>query len=367
MDVLGGLELARRPDDPQLRAFDAADVLLLEHLSTVDLSGTVVLLNDRWGALTTALAAHSPVSASDSWVAQASTRQNLARNGREAELRAVVDGLPERVDVLVFRVPRTLALLEHELHLLAPRLHAGSVVIGAGMVKEVHSSTLHTCEQVVGPTRTSLAVRKARLIHVAVDPELVRPVSPWPRIRVLPVDAPAGLAGVPVVHHAGVFSSEHLDIGTRFLLEHLPRGDGRVVDLGCGDGVLGLAAGLASPQARVVLTDESYLAVASAQASWRGVHGDRPVETVVGDGLTGVSGPVDTVLCNPPFHVGHGVSDATAWRMFTQARRALVPGGELWLVGNRHLGHHARLGRLFGGCDVVASNAKFVVLRAVAR
>lgn len=371
MDVLaapsGAMELTRWPDDPRLRAFDAADTLLLEHLREVDLTGTLVVLNDRWGALTTALAPHEPVSVSDSWVAQESARVNLARAGRHVELRAVVDELPERIDVLVFRVPRTVALLEHELHLLAPRLHAGSVVVGAGMVKEVHTSVLRTCEQLVGPTRTSLATRKARLIHVRVNPTLVRPADPWPRTIVLPADAPAGLAGVALTQHAGVFSAEHLDIGTRLLLEALPRSTGRVVDLGCGNGALGVAAGLAGPRARVVLTDESHLAVASAVATWRGVHGDRPVEAVVGDGLEGVSGPVDTVLCNPPFHVGHRVSDTTAWRMFSQARRALSTGGEMWVVGNRHLGHHARLGRLFGRCDVVASNAKFVVLRAVAR
>lgn len=386
MDVLpapsGPLELARRPDDAQLRAFDAADTLALEHLAVpdvaaVDLSGTVVVLGDVWGALTTSLAAHAPsgarvVSVSDSTVARAATRENLARNGVDAELRAITDTLPERIDVLVFRVPRALALLEHALHLLAPRLHARSVVLGAGMVKEIHTSTLRLCEQLVGPTRTSLATRKARLIHVTVDPALVRPPNPWPRTMTLPADAPAGLGGREVVHHAGVFSANHLDIGTRFLLEHLPRADGRVLDLGCGNGVLGVAAGLASVSAEVVMTDSSSLAAASAAATWRRVHGDRPVSVVVGEGVdavaTGSGGRgFDAVLCNPPFHAGRGTSDVTAWSMFAGARRVLRPGGELWVVGNRHLGHHARLSRLFGGCEVVASNAKFVVLRAVAR
>jgi 16S rRNA (guanine1207-N2)-methyltransferase len=51
--------------------------------------------------------------------------------------------------------------------------------------------------------------------------------------------------------------------------------------------------------------------------------------------------------------------------MFGTARAALRPGGELWVVGNRHLGYHVRLRRLFGRCDLVASDPKFVVLRAV--
>ncbi|MFC9062651.1 class I SAM-dependent methyltransferase, partial [Streptomyces sp. NPDC057074] len=84
------------------------------------------------------------------------------------------------------------------------------------------------------------------------------------------------------------------------------------------------------------------------------------------DGLAGVpDGSVDLVLNNPPFHSHQATTDATAWRMFTGARRVLRPGGELWVVGNRHLGYHVKLKRLFGNSDLVASDSRFVVLRAV--
>ena len=51
--------------------------------------------------------------------------------------------------------------------------------------------------------------------------------------------------------------------------------------------------------------------------------------------------------------------------MFADARTALRDGGELWVVGNRHLGYHEKLRRMFGNCELVASDPKFVVLRAV--
>ncbi|MFE0426511.1 methyltransferase, partial [Streptomyces sp. NPDC058953] len=70
--------------------------------------------------------------------------------------------------------------------------------------------------------------------------------------------------------------------------------------------------------------------------------------------------------CNPPFHSHRATTDTTARRMFTDARRVLRPGGELWVVGNRHLGYHVRLRRIFGDCETVAGHPKFVVLRAVA-
>ena len=75
-------------------------------------------------------------------------------------------------------------------------------------------------------------------------------------------------------------------------------------------------------------------------------------------------GSADLILCNPPFHQQQIVGDAVSWRMFQQACKVLRPGGSLWVVGNRHLGYHTKLRRLFGNGEVIASNPKFVILRA---
>ena len=367
--------LTRFPEDPRdrLRAWDASDEYLLRHLAEegVPLDGTVVVVGDRWGALVTALAAHRPVQITDSHLAQEATRANLARAGVEpgaVRLLTTQDPPPERIDVLLVRVPKSLALLEDQLLRLAPAVHAGTVVVGAGMVKEIHTSTLALFERILGPTRTSLAEKKARLIFCTPDPALERPGNPWPYVYTLP-DGIGPAAGGTVVNHAGVFCADRLDIGTRFFLRHLPEGRGRrVVDLGCGNGVVGTSVALADPDAEVLFVDESFQAVAAAEATYKanGVSGH--AEFRVGDGLAGVpSGSVDLVLNNPPFHSHQATTDATAWRMFTGARRALRPGGELWVIGNRHLGYHVKLRKLFGNSRLVASDPKFVVLKAVKR
>ncbi|MGW3095420.1 methyltransferase [Streptomyces sp. CdTB01] len=371
----GEFALTRFPEDPRerLRAWDASDEYLLGHLAEekVPLSGTVVVLGDRWGALVTALAEHGPTQITDSFLAQEATRLNLARNGvgtGAVRLLTTQDAPPERVDVLLVRVPKSLALLEDQLLRLAPAVHEGTVVVGTGMVKEIHTSTLELFERILGPTRTSLAVKKARLIFCTPDPTLERPADPWPYTYTLPGDIGA-VSGRTVVNHAGVFCADRLDIGTRFLLRHLPApGARRVVDLGCGNGVVGTAVAVADPAAEVLFVDESFQAVASAEATYRanGVPGH--AEFRVGDGLAGVpDGSVDLVLNNPPFHSHQATTDATAWRMFTGAKRVLRPGGELWVVGNRHLGYHVKLKRLFGNSRLVASDPKFVVLKAVKR
>jgi 16S rRNA (guanine1207-N2)-methyltransferase len=371
----GEVELTRFPEDPRdrLRAWDASDAYLLRHLAEerVPLAGTVVVVGDRWGALVTALAEHRPTQITDSFLSQEATRANLARAGVEpgaVRLLTTQDPPPERVDVLLVRVPKSLALLEDQLLRLAPAVHADTVVIGTGMAKEIHTSTLQLFERIIGPTRTSLARQKARLILCTPAPTLERPANPWPYSYAVP-DGVGSVSGHTVVNHAGVFCADRLDVGTRFFLQHLPApGAGRVVDLGCGNGVVGTAVALADPSAEVLFVDESFQAVASAEATYKanGVPGH--AEFRVGDGLAGVApGSVDLVLNNPPFHSHQATTDATAWRMFTGAKRALRPGGELWVIGNRHLGYHVKLKRLFGNSRLVASDPKFVVLKAVKR
>ncbi|WP_371621778.1 methyltransferase [Streptomyces sp. NBC_01116] len=376
----GAFELARFPEHPRdpFRAWDAADEYLLRQLTDpetgpVDLSGTVAVVGDRWGALATALAAHRPVQISDSYLARRATLANLARNGigqDAVRLLSSRDTPPDRIDVLIVRVPKSLAFLEDQLHRIAPAVHSGTVIIGTGMVKEIHTSTLKLFERIIGPTRTSLAVRKARLIFCTPDPALPRTPSPWPYRYELPADV-GPVAGLTAVNHAGIFCAERLDIGTRFFLKHLPTRSGavRVVDLGCGNGVLGLSAAIANPEAHLTFVDESYGAVSSAEETFRaGAPDGAKADFLVGDGLGDLDpGSVDLVLNNPPFHSHMATTDATARTMFAGARTALRQGGELWVVGNRHLSYHTHLRRIFGNCTTVAGDPKFVVLRAVKR
>ncbi|WAL70860.1 methyltransferase [Kitasatospora sp. YST-16] len=376
----GEFELARFPEDPreQLRAWDAADEYLLRdlHEQAVPLDGAVTVLGDRWGALSTALAAKAAglTAVTDSYLASRAIAANLARNGLDpaaVAVRSTQDAPPPRIDVLLVRVPKSLALLEDQLHRLAPAVHPDTRVLGTGMVTEIHTSTLNLFERILGPTRTSLAVRKARLIRTTPDPDLARPANPWPLRYRLP-DGIGVLSGRQVANQAGVFCADRLDIGTRFFLEHLPAPTGtprRIIDLGCGNGVVGTAAALADPDAELLFVDESFQAAASAEETFRTNLGpDRPAGFLVGDALADLpDASADLVLLNPPFHSHQATTDTIARRMFTGARRVLRPGGELRVVGNRHLGHHLTLRRLFGNCRTVAGNPKFTVLSATRR
>lgn len=362
------LDLIRQPEQQNepLQAFDAADEYLLAHLAEqgVSTETRVLVLNDSFGALASSLAGQVRLTSSgDSFLGALALEKNLVRNGLAFDAVSHVaasEAWGGPFDRVLIRVPKTLALLEEQLIRLQGQLAPGARVIASAMIKHLPRAAGDLLERYIGPVQASLAVKKARLL--IATPEAREPaVSPYPtRYR---LDEPA----IELLNHANVFCREGLDIGTRAFLPHLPGnlGSAQVADLGCGNGVLAIASALQNPQAQYTLVDESFMAVQSARENWRALLGEREAVIRAGDGLAGQAPQsLDVVLCNPPFHQQQVVGDFLAWRMFQQAREALVVGGALYIVGNRHLGYHSKLARLFRGVEQVAATPKFVILKA---
>jgi 16S rRNA (guanine1207-N2)-methyltransferase/23S rRNA (guanine1835-N2)-methyltransferase len=142
-----------------------------------------------------------------------------------------------------------------------------------------------------------------------------------------------------------------------------------VIDLGCGNGVLGLHILNQNKQTKVVFVDESYMAVASAKQNIlanlteKALQSEFIVDNCL-DNFTEKSqfNEVDIVLCNPPFHQQNAITDHIAWKMYKDAKAVLQEGGQLFVVGNRHLDYPNKLKRLFGNVTKVATNQKFSIL-----
>jgi 16S rRNA (guanine1207-N2)-methyltransferase len=363
--------------EKSLRAWDAADEYLLHHLceehqELLTQKPTTAILNDTFGALTTALRQLNPYFISDSFLAHQACRENLSSNGIEdngGEDNQIhwLNSLqvpPQPLDLVLIRIPKTRALLEDQLYRLRPLLHDKTVIVGCAMVKNLHANDIQAFSNILGPSHSSLAKKKARLIfcHYQSMPEAQQKHSPFPSELTFPE------LELKLTNHANVFSQGGLDIGSRFFIQYLPeqQGEKDIIDLGCGNGLLGILAGRANPQARLHFTDESYMAVASAKENMHRHNAEQQANFYVDNCLDAfANNSADIILNNPPFHQQHVVGDHIARRMFKDAKRVLRSSGELWVVGNRHLNYHQQLKRLFGNCELIASNKKFVILKAI--
>jgi 16S rRNA (guanine1207-N2)-methyltransferase len=343
-----------------LQAWDAADELLLSHLAehaeALGLPGRKVLIvGDAFGALSAALTEFSPTAYTDSFLAARAIAMNAEGRvpvlDRFAELRGPYD-------LVLARIPKNLSFFEDTLAHLGPHLSAGAKLIAGVRVKYLTASAFDLIAKYFGETSTSLAKKKARLVFAEFSRATLP--SPYPLSLSVP-----GFAD-PFINHSNVFSRGKLDVGTRFFLDHIPAGGFRtIVDLACGNGILGIAAHRKHPRAKLIFTDESRMALLSAEENLRKSAPDADAEFHWTNGYEeGVPNSADLVLCNPPFHQENTVGDFVAREMFRDAYRVLASGGRLRVIGNTHLHYPELLRRRFGNAAVIATNAKFTIAEA---
>ena len=140
--------------------------------------------------------------------------------------------------------------------------------------------------------------------------------------------------------------------------------EGRVLDFGCGSGVLSIVMARRNPGCRFELVDIDALAIycAGQSLALNGIE----AEVYPSDGLSDVHGRFVAVISNPPFHTGIRQDTSIAERFFNQVTRNLLPRGELRIVANGFLRYPPLIEEHIGPCQVLRENNRFKVYSAVA-
>lgn len=160
---------------------------------------------------------------------------------------------------------------------------------------------------------------------------------------------------------AGVFSRDGLDMGTRIMLEAMPEMRGRVLDLGCGWGPVGLAVGKKYPDTDIVMTDINLRAVETAEKNLK-ANGVKNAKAIQGDGYENVEGKFDFILLNPPIRTGKNV----IYGMFSDARNYLSESGALYIVIRKQQGAESAekyLNTIFDDVERISREKGYWVLR----
>ncbi|MGF1720043.1 16S rRNA (guanine(1207)-N(2))-methyltransferase RsmC [Vibrio kyushuensis] len=160
----------------------------------------------------------------------------------------------------------------------------------------------------------------------------------------------------------GVFSHGEFDIGSKLLLDTLPTLRGKVLDFGCGAGVLGAVMASLNPDINLEMCDISALAVASTQ------------QTLIANGLSGHVFATDVysdcandyqfIISNPPFHSGLDTSYSATETLLADAPKKLKPRGQLFIVANSFLKYIPIIQQAFSNCETLNKTSKFAIYSA---
>lgn len=345
--------LDRYPPTTQksLQAWSSADELLIEFAKSR--IGNVAIYGDVFGALAVSINTADPVLIINAQSQKKSIDANLRRNfGEDISDRTAfpMGKLPCFFHSILIRVPKSLGMFELYLQQASVHLGCGGQIACGFMTKYFTPRLLTIASKYFNVVEQSRAEKKARLLFLSAPKELV---SHEPLIKTISTDW-----GLQLRQYYGVFSADHIDNASLFLIDHLhvSPSEHAVLDMASGNGVLSCAVLHSNPSAQMYLVDDLWLAVESSKFNVPGAV------FVWDDTLDQFETSMfDLIVSNPPFHFGYETNIEVSLRLFTQAARCLKRSGRFLMVANKHLNYEIHLSKIFMEVKVIAENDKYII------
>lgn len=265
-----------------------------------------------------------------------------------------------RFDALLLLMPKAKSEAQYWLANLLPHLLPGAQILLAGENRGGINSAPKLLAAYSSQSHKIDSARRCSLIGGQLDTEPAPFVATqWQSHYPLEV----GDTTLSVIALPGVFSADGLDEGTRLLLENLPPLSGRVLDLGCGAGVIGAMLCKRCPDLQVEMCDINALALESARLTLQA--NGLMASVYPSDMLSNVTPGLAHIVTNPPFHAGLNTHYAATEEMILAAPGKLASKGSLLLVANAFLKYQPFMERAFGRCPIIAENRKFKLYHTV--
>lgn len=162
---------------------------------------------------------------------------------------------------------------------------------------------------------------------------------------------------------AGVFSKKGVDYGSNVMLKTLPQIGGKVLDLGCGYGAIGITIARLNPVCTVTMIDINERAVELTKKNIS-LNKVENADCFQSDAFENVNSIYDVILCNPPIRTGKKV----IYPMFENSIMHLNTGGEIYIVIQKKQGANSaveKLQEVYGNCQVINKDGGYWILKSV--
>jgi 16S rRNA G1207 methylase RsmC len=291
-------------------------------------------------------------------------RRTLAANEMSNAAVALSDGTDaeQAYDTVLCHLPRGRLVMEALIQDAAISLRPGGRFFLVAHKRTGVKSAIAYASRVFG---RCAVVRQKKGYHVALavkerqlNLEHLPDYHSYRRFEVNVDEQPATLVSQP-----GVFAWDRLDEGTAALVKAMEISAGEsILDLGCGTGLLALAAARRGGEVTAVDADSRAVESTRRTLAANGAAGDVLISDVAQAVL---ERRFDVVLCNPPFHQGAGVAYEVARQMVQDAATVLRPGGRLFLVSNAFLRYEREAAARFQRIDEMLNDRRYRVVRAI--
>lgn len=270
----------------------------------------------------------------------------------------------ERHDVGIVFLPKSRHLIELTLAMVGAALAPGASCFLVGENDAGIRSSGALLEAQIGPVRTLDAARHCVLFQATKQVDAAPfDLDAWVTNYTLEIRQHT----LNVISLPGVFSHGRLDEGTQLLLETLDYSQPtRVLDFGCGVGVIGATIQQAWPTNTVDMVDENALALEAARRTMQRNHlsmGAIKPSNVFSD----IQETYTQIISNPPFHTGVKTDYRIVTTFLQQAAQHLDKGGTLRIVANSFLKYQPLIETHVGPCRVVAENPSYRIYEGTRR
>lgn len=326
------------------------------------LQGQVLLVNAPADGLRTQLDTTVAKAVSlQYWSWHAGDAAQLNAQGANVTFAVEIDAA--NIQQVVIYIPKSKTLLAYVLHHLSSQLALGSEIFLVGEKK----GGIESAAKQLSPYGKVIKLDSARhcqlwQVKLAHHPQ-VKALNEWvQRYEIEWAQQRLTICALP-----GVFSQNHLDVGTAVLLPYLLQVKGkRLADFGCGAGVISACLAIQNPQAKIFALDVDAFALASTRLTFAAnglVDAAKyQVKTVTGiqDAPTGL----DAIISNPPFHQGIHTHYSATEDLCRESVKHLKAHGQLLIVANRFLQYEPIIQQHFHQLNKLTEQQGFKVMQA---
>ncbi|MEM5584622.1 class I SAM-dependent methyltransferase [Roseibium sp. AS2] len=244
------------------------------------------------------------------------------------------------------------------------RTRSGGIVIACASNTEGARTLERDLEDLLGGAQ-NLTKNKCRVVWETVEAGKRNDglLAEW-----LEFDAPRSVLDGAWLSRPGIFAWDRIDAASRLLASLLPATlKGKGADLGAGFGFLTQSVFEKAPGvAAMDIYEAEKRALELAEQNLSGFKGKKTMNGIWSDVTRGIEGPYDFIVSNPPFHQAGRADRTDVGQGFIRAAASgLRPGGEFFMVANRHLPYEQTLADVFAQVTQLADEGGYKVIRAV--